>query len=111
DPHLLKLWDAHDWYGLFVTERAAWGRRIAVLVFGHAVLEHALVADSLLVAKSLALSADASVIETVGSSSLHAQVDARVATLISSALVLRDPQELRPLPLCGIPHWHTRSLD
>lgn len=111
DPHLLKLWDAHDWYELFVTEREAWGRRITVLVFGHAVLEHALVADSLLVAKALPLMADPVAVEAVGSAVLNAQVDMRVAELIALNHALRDPQDLRPLPLCGIPGWHTQSED
>lgn len=111
DQHLLELWNAHNWYELFVTQHEAWGRRIAVLVFGHAVLEHALVPDSLLVAKSLALNADIDVIESVGTAATHAQVDARVAELIASNQALRDPQDLRPLPLCGIPGWHSFSDD
>lgn len=111
DPHLLELWNAHNWYDLFVTEREAWGRRISVLVFGHAVLEHALIPDSLLVAKSLALKADLAAIESVGSAATYAEVDMRVADLIASNSALRDPQDLRPLPLCGIPGWHSRSHD
>ncbi len=47
DPDLLGLWDAHDWHGLFWSERSAWhDGRIQVLVFGHALLEHAFAAGS-----------------------------------------------------------------
>lgn len=53
-PSLLALWDAHDWHGLFWRERAAWSDgRIEVAVFGHALLEHALSPQRLLVGKAL----------------------------------------------------------
>ena len=56
DPALLTLWDAHDWHGLFWRERTAWlDGRVEVIVFGHALLEHALQAEQLLVGKALAV--------------------------------------------------------
>jgi hypothetical protein len=113
DPALIALWDAHDWHGLFWRERSAWGSRIAVLVFGHAVLEHALRPDQLLVAKTIALRADAAWIAATCAASVEARrkVDARISRLIVAGSVLGDPQELRPLPLCGIPGWHAQADD
>ena len=97
DPALLNLWDAHDWYGLFWRERAAWqDGRIAVDVFGHALLEHALNPDALFVGKAL----------VVAMRDPPTAAPADVAAAIRAGDLLNDPQELRPLPLSGIPGWH-----
>lgn len=97
DAHLLSLWDAHDWHGLFWRERAAWlDGRAALTVFGHALLEHALNPGKLLVGKALVWQGEMSLGQ--------AQDDAVQA--IAAGQVLRDPLELRPLPLSGLPGWH-----
>jgi len=97
DPGLLDLWDAHDWHGLFWRERAAWiDGRISVEVFGHALLEHALTPGKLLVGKALAFLGDASA----------ENVESSCAKGIRAGQLLRDPLDLRPLPLSGIPGWH-----
>ena len=108
DPGLMDLWDQHDWHGLFWRERDAWGTRIAVMVFGHAVLELALQPERLLVAKSLALMTDFAAVASIGSDAgiIRGRVDERVARLIVDGKVMADPQNLRPLPLSGIPGWH-----
>ena len=104
DPSLLALWDTHDWHGLFWCERAAWrDGRIEVVVFGHALLEHALDPRRLLVGKALVVALAQGV-----------PVDAAIAacaTNIREGRVLRDPLELRPLPLSGIPGWHLDGED
>jgi hypothetical protein len=102
DPALLALWDAHDWHGLFWRERAAWvDGRIAVTVFGHALLEHALTPGKLLVGKALVCGSGVD----VAWDSLAAATAARIAR----GQLLTDPLELRPLPLSGIPGWHREN--
>lgn len=99
DEALLALWDAHDWHGLFWRERLAWrDGRIAVVVFGHALVEHALLPRQTLVGKSI----------VVGTRDVSNAV-ASVAAAIADGRILCDPQELRPLPLSGIPGWHPDS--
>jgi len=99
DPALLALWDAHDWHGLFWREREAWrDGRMHVAVFGHALLEHALTPAQLLVGKALVVA---------GSSA--AALDT-CAQAIGAGGVLRDPLELRPLPLAGVPGWHPGNV-
>ena len=100
DPNVLQLWDAHNWHGLFWRERSAWGRDIEVIVFGHALLEHALVVQQTLVAKALV------VIDGDRSTAMNSVVSALV-----NRHILNDPQELRPLPLSGIPGWHSDGGD
>lgn len=107
DPDLIAAWDRHDWPSLCHAQALAWDRRIAVRVFGHALLEHALVPATLLVGKAVLLRAPESIIAALARDNAETlrDVDARVASLIASGAVLNDPQELRPLPVCGLPGW------
>lgn len=99
DHALLAQWDAHDWHGLFWRQRSAWlDGRIEAAVFGHALLEHALTPGKLLVGKALAfMAAPGQVLD---------DAVAVCAEGIATGRLLRDPLELRPLPLSGIPGWH-----
>jgi hypothetical protein len=104
DPSLLALWDAHDWHGLFWRHRQAWlDGSIRLELFGHALLELALNPDKLLVGKAL-------VFEWAGDDDAAGLV-ARCVNAIGSGCVLRDPLELRPLPLSGIPRWRADNAD
>jgi len=101
DPALLALWDTHDWYGLFWHRRQAWlDGSIGVEVIGHALLEHALTPDKLLVGKALVVQV-----------APEDDAVAMCATAIADGRLLRDPLELRPLPLSGIPGWHVDNDD
>lgn len=99
DPTLLAQWDAHDWRGLFLQSRQAWlDGAIRVEVFGHALLEMALVPDKLITGKALAVCDAQGQAPEVSLAAL--------AEAIVSGELLNDPQELRALPLAGIPGWH-----
>ena len=113
DADLLASWDAHAWVDLFGVHADAWGDRIAVRVFGHATLEHALAEGQLLVAKAVVLRAQADLVRAFadGDAAATARVDAQVAALIEARMLLEDPQDLRPLPLSGMPGWHPRAGD
>ena len=113
DPALIAMWDRHDWHGLFWRERSAWDTRIAVLVFGHAILELALQPQRLLVAKCIALTADQGTLGRLRSDSagVRCEIDTRVAELIAGGGELGDPQYLRPLPLSGMPGWRAEAVD
>jgi len=107
---LLAAWDAHDWKGLFGAHAAEWGNGIAITMIGHALYEYALVHGTMPVAKALALEVDATAIASrcANASTISAwpEADQFVAAEIADGRVLADPQELRPLPLAGIPGWH-----
>ncbi len=94
DVRLLAAWDAHDWRGWFGQHEAFAQSHIQIHLFGHALLEHMLHPDHLPTAKCLVLcGGDAQ------------QWRASLAEAIADGHLLNDPQELRPLPLAGIPGW------
>lgn len=99
DERAMADWDAHAWERWFSSLQAS---DLAVVVVGHALLEHALDPQRLLVGKALvvidaALDVDASV--------------ERVAEGIRDGALLQSPQEMRPLPLMGLRGWHPRAGD
>ncbi|MEO7917532.1 MAG: DUF3025 domain-containing protein [Dokdonella sp.] len=110
DNAALACWDAHDWEGLFRRHRDAWGKRIAVTIFGHALLEHTAQRDLLPMGRTVVVYADAEKIRA--RCDAYAMIDrwpeaeASLANAIRNSTLLTDPQQLRPLPLAGIPGWH-----
>jgi hypothetical protein len=97
---MLACWKQHDWHSLFIEQADAWRTgRARVAVFGHALLDHALVTETLLVAKCIVLE------ET---SDLQTCFD-RIADDIYTEGSLQTNSELRTLPLCGIPGWHSAT--
>jgi hypothetical protein len=143
DEAMVAAWDAHDWATLFFEHAQAWRSGEArVLVFGHALLEHALQPGAMHTAKCLAVlqpcpsrmkqAACELAGRGLGEDGVRAGATARycenhphsgpllegegeiveaVASGIHDGSLLGDPQELRPLPLSGIPGWHPRSGD
>lgn len=95
---LLHAWDRHDWLTLFWQRRADWATRARVLPFGHALFEHLLVDGVSLVGKCLVVLGQTLPAE--------AEAVAMVAAAIERGALLTDPQQLRPLPLLGLPGWH-----
>ncbi|WMJ69973.1 DUF3025 domain-containing protein [Stenotrophomonas sp. 24(2023)] len=95
DPLVLAAWDAHDWAALFAPAWWQSGSIAIAAVFGHALMEQALLPGRLLVGKCVVVQGDerAACIEVV-------------ANAIDAGTVLDDPLQLRPLPLAGVPGWH-----
>ena len=97
---MLACWKQHDWHGLFIEHANLWREgRARVAVFGHALLDHALVTETLLVAKCVVLE-DQTDLSTYFES---------IARDIHRENCLRSNSELRTLPLCGIPGWHSAT--
>lgn len=101
----LDCWSRHDWPALFLDHHDAWlDGRLHLEVIGHALFEHALDPHILLVSKTVAVLDE-------GGALAGADIDSLVAAAIARGDVLGDPQELRPLPLAGIPGWHGEVQD
>lgn len=99
DRSRIDAWDRHDWPSLFC---ALDTEAIGVVVIGHALLEHALEPDRLLCGKALAIHCDDPAAEVP-------RAVEQVAGAIAAGELLNDPQELRPLPVMGLPGWHPRA--
>ncbi len=101
DATLLRLWDRHDWHGLFYRHAGAWhdGTIGIAAVIGHALLEHVLVPEIFVIGKCLVVLGEADDAHCV-----HAVADG-----IAAGELLQDPLHLRPLPLAGIPGWHAEA--
>lgn len=95
DGTVLRAWDGHDWPAVFEPTRWHSGDIAIVAVFGHALMEQALLPGRLLVGKCVVVQSDADA----------ACVDA-VTAAIAEGRAVTDPLQLRPLPLAGIPGWH-----
>ncbi len=97
---MLECWKRHDWHGLFIEHADAWrSGQAQVAVFGHALLDHALVTETLLVAKCI-----------VREEKRDLDICVRqVADTVHAGKCLLANSELRTLPLCGIPGWHSAS--
>jgi len=95
DEAVLRAWDRHDWPALF--EPSCWqsGDIAIAVVFGHALMEQALLPGRLLVGKCVVV---------------HGEVDDACVDAVTAAIAegraVTDPLQLRPLPLAGIPGWH-----
>ncbi|MBH1666267.1 DUF3025 domain-containing protein [Stenotrophomonas maltophilia] len=98
DDALIAAWDAHDWPMLFAPPHWQAGRITIAAVFGHALMEQALLPGRLLVGKCVVVRGDdeGACIETV-------------ARAIEQGATVTDPLQLRPLPLAGIPGWHPQQ--
>jgi hypothetical protein len=95
DHALLRVWDRHDWPALLEPARWQSGDIAIAVVFGHALMEQALLPGRLLVGKCVVVQGDVDA----------ACVDA-VTAAIAEGRAVTDPLQLRPLPLAGIPGWH-----
>lgn len=91
---LLDAWDVHDWRTLLDPVQWQGGHIAVAAVFGHALMEQALLPGRRLVGKCVVVQGD------VGTACIDA-----VAQAINEGRVLTDPLQLRPLPLAGIPGW------
>ena len=92
---LLAAWDVHDWRALFESRYWLSGDIAVAAVFGHALMEQALLPGRRLVGKCVVVQGDGD----------EVCVDA-VTVAIAGGGAVTDPLQLRPLPLAGIPGWH-----
>lgn len=99
DQTMLAAWDEHDWPCFFKAWPEAEARgTVQVWPFGHSLYEHALNTDIALVAKAVVFNS--------AHDWTRDAVDSMIADRIRSKSCMLDPQELRPIPLSGIPGWH-----
>ena len=102
DPALALLLRNFQWKELFWKQRAALGRSMCFLVFGHALAEKLLAPYKGITARALILDADAALLAADGVRQL-AFADAQAAAWLARPAALASTRELAPLPVLGIP--------
>ena len=98
-----------DWQRLFVGARHAWGKRCALMPFGHALLEKLVVPYKACTAHTWVCEVEP---DFFGASpaSQRAAIDARVAEEIAAAGELTVAR-FSPLPVLGVPGWWAENED
>jgi len=108
DPALAALLAGFRWKRLFWDERAEVARSMRFLVFGHAILEHALAPFKGVTAKALVLAAGR---EALGDAALVDRTDAQAAAHFARRDSVASTRALQPLPVLGIPGWTPENDD
>ena len=78
------------------------------LVFGHAILEHALAPFKSVTAKALVLDASP---DSLDGAALVGSIDERAAEHFARSAALVSTRTLQPLPVLGIPGWAPANDD
>jgi hypothetical protein len=104
DAGLIDLIRQHRWQTLFWHERARVLARMRVLVFGHAVLEKALLPWPGISCKALLLPVEQPLF-TAPAERLQAVLDLAAAGWFEAFARDGTPRDLAPLPIFGYPGW------
>ncbi|MBV8656927.1 MAG: DUF3025 domain-containing protein [Burkholderiales bacterium] len=103
DNDVAAMLKAHDWHAAFVTQRASWGRTLAPLAIGHALLEKGLAPFKGIVARTMIMPVEPSWFDQLPTVR-QAVLDDRIAQAITIDAV-DFMHQLQPLPVLGIPGW------
>ena len=107
-PELGRLLHEFRWKTLFWDRRAEVARSMRFLVFGHAILEHALAPFKSVTAKALVLDASP---DSLDGAALVGSIDERAAQHFARSAALVSTRTLQPLPVLGIPGWAPANDD
>jgi hypothetical protein len=103
DPSLAEALRTFRWRELFWLRRAEVEQCMRFLVFGHAILEHALAPHKAVTAKALMVDVDRSALALAESS--VASLDAAAAAHFDRPEARASTHTLHPVPVLGIPGW------
>ncbi|MCF2857130.1 DUF3025 domain-containing protein [Pseudoalteromonas sp. SMS1] len=104
-----KLRD-HQWTEVFFEHRSLWHTTIQPFVFGHANYEMLTNPFIGLTGKLLCVEVEAPFYD-LSLAAQYAYLDAQLVTLIQEKNVLDDNKQMSPVPLLGIPHWHSDTQN
>jgi hypothetical protein len=104
DPALIELIRQHRWQTLFWHERARVLASMRILVFGHAVLEKALLPWPGITCKAMLLPVEQPLL-SAPAERLQAVLDVAAAGWFEAFAHEGSPRDLAPLPIFGYPGW------
>lgn len=109
NPALIRLIREHRWQTLFWRERAHVLAGMRILVFGHAVLEKALLPWPGITCKALLLRVEPTLL-AAPVERLRAVLDAAAAGWLRAHARGSSPRDLAPLPVFGYPGWSENGM-
>jgi len=108
DPELIALIRGFRWQTLFWSERERLLARLRIVVFGHAVLEKALVPWPGITCKALLLPVEEALL-VAPAAALTEALDAAAAAWFDANARSSSPRDLAPFPVFGYPGWSEGS--
>jgi hypothetical protein len=107
DAALAQALRAHDWLGLLLAQRAAFGVACGVFPFGHALLEKLTAPFKAITAHAWIVEVDAAFFDLP-----RAVQRSRLDALVARQLAADVPGAgFTPLPVLGVPAWATGQDD
>jgi hypothetical protein len=94
-----------EWKALFWTRRAELERRMRFLAFGHALFEQAMAPYLGMVAKTIFLPVDESILALPLQDQVR-EADRLLAAHFADRSLFRSPKLMAPMPVLGVPGWH-----
>lgn len=110
DPSLLQLIRDFQWKPLFWERRADLANHLECITFGHALYEKALSPYVGMTANTLLLEVDRAYFQWPMMQRLH-ELDRRLADLFGTGLDYREPRDLQPFPILGMPGWDAANCE
>lgn len=108
DAELLQLIREFRWQDLFWQQRTALAGKLRCIVFGHAMYEKALQPYIGLTANAILLEAEPELINAPIPALVRA-LDERLSTLLGAGTAYKQPKDLQPFPILGMPGWHANN--
>ena len=109
-PGLAALLADGEWKALFRDRRADVLTRMRFLVFGHSIFEKALAPFRGIVARAVVIPLAQSDLDTAPDV-LRDCLDGELAARVADVTHMREPRELAPVPILGIPGWHRDNAE
>ncbi|MFT4928744.1 MAG: hypothetical protein ACI8WB_004864 [Phenylobacterium sp.] len=110
NPEFSRQLRDHQWHWGFVDQRHQWGKTVAPFIIGHANYEMLTKPYIGLTGKALFISVEVDFF-TMTLTEQYLILDAKLFALISEADILKNNQQLSPLPLLGVPGWYEANED
>ncbi len=104
DPSLLQLIREFRWKELFWRRRAELSAALDCVTFGHAMYEKALAPYLGMTANAILFDADEEYFMLNRDERL-AWIDSRLAQVLEQGELYRNPKDLQPFPILGMPGW------
>lgn len=108
DQHLVNLLAQHQWHEAFVVNRHKWADKMEAFIFGHANYEMLLEPFIGLTGKWLAVRVEQDFIH-LPLCEKRLLLDQKMAKQLVQSNIMDQRRPLKPLPLLGIPHWHSAN--